>query len=109
MRIVAPARLDVEAVQAEQPGIAAPRHRFKRARGAGAIAGKLRGLRSQEQRERLVRRDALRLFGKFARGARVARTNRDQPLRYREIAAHAASRAQVTCDQVGRADDGAEE
>ena len=45
--ILAALRLDEQAVQAEQPGVGAQRHRLEGALGAGTVAGELRGLRAQ--------------------------------------------------------------
>ena len=59
-RVVAALRLDIKAVQAEQLGVVARRHRVEGALGRGAVAGELRRLRAEQQRERLARRDARR-------------------------------------------------
>ena len=102
--MVVPAlRLDEQAVQAEHAGVVALRHLLEGRRRGGAVAGELRRLRAQEQRERLARRDAARLVGEFLRRARVAGADRDQPVRHRAIAAHAAAVAQVLREQIGRA------
>ena len=92
-------------MQAEQLRVAARRHRLERARGAAAVAGQLRALGREQQRERLVRRNASRFIGELARRTRVAGANRDQPVRYREVAARAAPRAQVARHEIGRAHD----
>ena len=106
--VVAALRLDEQAVQAEQPGVVARRHGVEGALGRLAVAGELRRLRAEQQRERLVRRDPRRLVGEPARGAHVAGADRDQALRHREIAAHAAARAQIEPQDVGRAQDRAQ-
>ena len=54
--------------------------------GAGAVAGELRGLRAQQQRERLARCDLLGIVGSMQRRARIARADRDQPARNRQVA-----------------------
>ena len=61
-----------------------------------AIAGELRVLRVEQERERLAGRDALDFVGGPLGGARVAGADRDQPARDREIAAHAAAVAAET-------------
>ena len=85
----------IEPVQAEQPRVVARRHGVEGALGGVAVAGQLRRLRAEQQRQRLVRRDARRLVGESARGAHVAGADRDQALRHRVIAAHAAPHAQI--------------
>ena len=78
-------------MQAEQLGVVARRHGVKRALGRGAIARELRGLRAEQERERLARRDAAASSANSLGGAHIARANRDQPARDREVAAHAAA------------------
>ena len=56
--IVAALRLDEQAVQAERLGVGAARHGAEGALGAVAVAGELRRLRAEQQRERLAGRDA---------------------------------------------------
>ena len=91
-RVGMPLRLDIKAVQAKQLGVVARRHHVEGALGCGAVARELRGLRAEQERERLARRQAPRLVGELLGGAHVAGGDRDQPLRHRLIAAHAALR-----------------
>src|SRR6516165_1852972 len=62
-RIVAPARLDVESMQAKHPGIGAFCHQLKAACGPVAVTTQLRCLGAKEQRKRLVRGKTISLFG----------------------------------------------
>ena len=94
-RIVAPLRLDVEAMQAEQPGVVAQRHGLEGALGGRPVAGELGRLGAEQQRQRLAGRDPQGLVGEFAGRARVARSDRDQALRQRQIAAPRAAHAQA--------------
>ena len=73
--IVAPLRLDEQAVQAQQLGLRAVRHGAERRIGAAARAGELRGLRLQQQRQRLVGGMPRRLVG-VARARRADRRRR---------------------------------
>ena len=102
-RILPPLRLDVEAAQAEQPGVVALGHLAERVLGGGAVARELGDLRVEQERERLAGGDAVGFVGGSARGAHVARADRDQAARDREIAAHAAAVAEEGGDEVGRA------
>ena len=98
----------IEAVQAEQLGVVAARHHVEGALGGGAVAGELRRLGAEQQGERLAGRDAVGLVGEFAGGAHVAGGDRDQAVRHRLIAAHAAAGAQIERQHVGRADERAD-
>ena len=100
-QVVAPPRLDEQAVQAERLGVGAARHGAECALGGLAITGKLRRLRAQQQRQRLARRDAVGLRGEFARGGDIAGADRDQAAGDRLIGAYAAAVAEIA-----RIDDG---
>ena len=76
----------IQPAQAEQPRVGALRHGAERLLGAGAVAIELRGLRAQQQRQRLARQALLGVRGIALRGARVAGADRDQPARDRLIA-----------------------
>ena len=69
--------------------------------GRGAVAGELRGLRAEQERERLVGRDPARFVGEFSGSARVAGADRDQTAREREITAHATAGAQIKPQDIG--------
>jgi len=101
--VVAPTRLDEQAVQAEQAGILAPGHLLEAAHGPGAIAGKLGCLSLQEKRERLARSNTACLLHELPRRNRIARADRHQPPGHRAIAARAAPRAQLPSELTGRA------
>ena len=59
----------------------------------------------EQQRERLARRDALGLLGELPGGADVAGADRDQALRDRAVAAHAAPGGAAAHERAGRAHD----
>ena len=107
--VVAALRLHEQTVQPEHAGVVAVRHLLEgRDRGV-AIAGELRGLGAEQQGERLARRDAHRIGGEFFGGARVAGADGDQPLRHRAISALAAPDAEIAREEVGGAQDGAQD
>ncbi len=65
--IAAALRFDIEAAQAEQLGFLMPRHGAEGALGGGPVAGHLRRLRAEQQRQRLARRQPRRVVGRAAR------------------------------------------
>ena len=83
-RIVAALRLDIKPAQTEQLGVVAPGHGAERALGGGAVAGHLRRLRGEQQRQRIAGREPRRLVGRFARDA--CRSPAPMAIRPREIA-----------------------
>ena len=107
LRIVAPLRLDIEPAQAEQLGVVAPGHVAEGALGAGAVAGHLRRLRGEQQRQRIAGRQPRRVVGRAARAAQIAGADRDQSARDREIAFHRAAMAEEQRHLLGRAQDAA--
>src|SRR6516164_558556 len=107
--VVAALRLDEQPMQPEHAGVVAVRHLLEGRDRRVAIAGELRGLGAQQQGERLARRDAHRIGGELLGGARVARADRDQPLRHRAISALAAANAPIARHHVGRAHDRAQD
>ena len=74
-------RLEEEAAQAELLGIGGGEHRFEDAPRRRAVAGKLRGLRAQEMRQRLVRQRLARLDRGAHGGRAVAGAERDHAAR----------------------------
>src|SRR5438093_7763571 len=76
--IFTPLRLDIETTQTEQPGVAIPRHLPKGGFGARPIACELRGLRLEQQRERLILGETPRLLREPPRGSPIADPDRDQ-------------------------------
>ncbi len=78
IQIVAPLRLDVETAKPEQLRIGARAHVAEGALGRDTVAGHLRRLRGQQQRERIARRKPRRIGGGPARQAQVASTDCDQ-------------------------------
>ena len=79
--IVGALRFDEQPAQAEQPCILALGHGAEGALRAFAVAVELRGLRVQQQRQRIVRGMAPRDVGVRAGGAGIAVADREQPLR----------------------------
>ena len=71
-RVAAALRLDEQPAQAEQPRIGAPRHGAERFLGAGPVAVELRGLRAQQQRERLGRQATSRQCSAWRSAARTS-------------------------------------
>ncbi len=65
-------RFDMEPMQAEGLGVGAARHGAEGAIGGVAVAGKLRGLRSEQQRQRLAGRDPVDFGRKPARGGDIS-------------------------------------
>ena len=81
------------------------RHRAEGALGRGAIAGELRRLRGEQQRQRIARRQPRGFVGGNCARARVAGADRDQAARDGEIAARRAAVAEEQRDLIGRAQD----
>ena len=77
-RVVAALRLDEEPAQPEQLRLRLIRHGAKRRIGAVARTGQLRGLRLQQQRQRLVGGMPRRLVGVLERGAQIAGADGDE-------------------------------
>ena len=75
--IAAPLRLDMQAAQAEQPRRRIGGEFVEGRFGRGAIAGELRRLRAEEQRQRLLLEVPAGLGGGFAREMRIAGAHRD--------------------------------
>ena len=65
----------------KQPGVLALGHGAERALRAFAVAVELRGLRVQQQRQRIVRGMAARDIGMLAGRGGIAMADRQQPLR----------------------------
>ncbi len=105
MCIIAPLRLDIESAQAEQLGVVAPGHFAESALGAVAVAGHLRRLRGEQQRQRIARRQPRRIVGGSARAAQIAGADRDQSARDRQIAFHRAAMPKEQRYLFGRAQD----
>ena len=78
--VVAAARLDEQAMQTKRFGIGAVRHVAEHTGGGFPVAGKLRRLRAEQQRERFGGRDALGFSDMLARSLNVAGADRDQAL-----------------------------
>ena len=78
IQIVAALRLDVETAKPEKFCIVARTHVAEGALGRDTVAGHLRRLRGQQQRERIARRKPRRIVGGPARQAQVAGADRDQ-------------------------------
>ena len=107
--VVAALRLDEQPAQPEDLGVGSPRHGAERFLRRRAVAVKLRGLRRQQQRERLVGREAVDLAGELARSAHVARSDRNKPSGNGGVAAGAAPLAEGQREKVGRAQQRAEQ
>ena len=81
-RVIAALRLDEQAAQAEQLGVVALGHGAERELRGSTVAGQLRALRVEQQRQRLAGRDLLGLVG-VARARRACRLPRPRPGRGR--------------------------
>ena len=82
-------------------------HGAEGALGGGAVAGHLRRLRGEQQRQRIAGRQPRRLIGGFARDAQIAGADRDQAAGDGEIALHGAAMAEEQRHLLGRAQDAA--
>ena len=90
-RVAAPARLDEEAAQPEHARLRILGHAAEGSLGAAAVAGDLRGLCLEQQRQRLAAEEPLGLAGVAARGAGIAGADRDHAARHGRIALGAAA------------------
>ena len=91
--IVAAPCFNEEAVQAERLGVGTACHGTEHAFGAVAVAGKLGGLRAQQQRKRLVGGDAVDFGAQSPRDGHVTGADGDQAARHRLVSAHTAAMA----------------
>ena len=101
--IVAAAGLDEKSMQAERLGIGAACHGAKGRIRRFTIAGELRRLRAEKQRQRFSRRDALGFGGVLARGNEIAGADGDQTARDRLIGALTAATVKMPAKDEGRA------
>src|SRR5262249_48529511 len=97
-----------KAAQAEKLGVGAARHFGEGALRRLAIAGELRRLRAEQERQRFARRQASRVLGVFARGMRITTADGDQAAGYRLIAFGAATVAQEEREEIRRTYNGAQ-
>ena len=102
--VATPPCFDEQAVQADKLGVGPARHGTERFVGGRTIAGKLRGLRREQQRQRLGGGDPARLGGELAGNAQIAGADSDQPFGNGLIAAHAAPVANEALQQIWRVD-----
>ena len=109
VRIVAALRLDIKSAQAQELRVVALGHVAEGALGGGAVAGHLRRLRDQQQRQRIAGRQPRRVVGRAARELEIAGADGDQPAREREIAFDRAAVAEEQRDLLGRTQDAAHE
>ena len=91
-RVAAPARLDEEAAQPEHARLGILGHAAEGRLGAAAVAGDLRRLRLEEERQRLAAEKPLGLAGVPAGGAGIAGSDRHHAARHRRITLGTAPR-----------------
>ncbi len=103
--IAATPRLDMQSAQSEKPGFGSRHHLVESGLGGGAILRELRGLRAQQQRQRLFRQVAAGLVGRFAREPHVAGARRENAAGKRRIALVASARLARQRHQRGNAED----
>jgi hypothetical protein len=106
--VAAPARLHMQAAQAERMSVAAVQHIPERRFRARAIARQLRRLRAQQPRHRLRADQPMRLGGMAARRARVARADRDHAVRQSRKTLLAPARPVGERDERGNSKDEAD-